>query len=63
MYWNERLSLIQLQKIMSSHWEASWLHISDILFGATVFKSHFEITQLVRNKTVFICLVAYRAVQ
>ncbi|KAL5963770.1 hypothetical protein TSMEX_008502 [Taenia solium] len=46
VYWNERLSLIQLQKIMAAHWEASWFHISDILFGATIFKSHFEVTQL-----------------
>ncbi|KAH9281050.1 hypothetical protein ECG_07401 [Echinococcus granulosus] len=45
-YWNERLSLIQLQKIMSSHWEASWLHISDILLSAASFNSHSEVTQM-----------------
>ncbi|VDN99753.1 unnamed protein product [Rodentolepis nana] len=45
MYWFDRMSLIQLQKIVASHSEPSWFSISDLLFGATNFKNYEEFTQ------------------
>ena len=48
VYWNERLSLIQLQKIMSSHWDVSWFQFSDLLYGVTDYKSYADFTKTVR---------------
>uniref|UniRef100_A0A0R3SDM4 Nucleoporin NUP188-like protein n=2 Tax=Hymenolepis diminuta TaxID=6216 RepID=A0A0R3SDM4_HYMDI len=46
VYWSDRLSLIQLQKIMASYSEPSWFSISNLLFGATDFNNYEEFTQM-----------------
>lgn len=50
LYWEERISLVQLQKISASYWQDSWSTISDCLFALSGFKSHHEYIMMVKRR-------------
>ncbi len=47
LYWQEKISVIQLQKLSATYWQESWSIISDCLFALTDFKSYHDFILMV----------------